>query len=536
MLRGTFSLGNTVHQLYPGLAWHSGQVQQVWGLGIGLWLLPFQAIWSLAGEGQFPSRVALIVAFGLFAFYAGKTGCRLAREHKTIFGIGLVWILLFNPSLWTLARAARDVFDETILYGVLVSLAVLVATIRVTAFNSRADFWICGVLAGLTPLVRPTVAIYGLMGITICVVVQYLRIKRVSAMAPVCVFAAGLIGVAVTNQFRFGSPFEFGHRLTVSSEEMVYITRFGNPYNETSGTAAARELFTALFFSPQLGIQDVFSHNAFHGQANQDRWRRLNFTAFGPAYFIAGALAIGASFWMRIRGSRAEFAADQKLALANLFWFSVSFTGLFAFYLHYPSIMSRYLMDFLPAMAGFVLLVWVLLPVVWRSVGVYALAVWLIYGIASSEAPVPSQTVGTQKSAAPAVSLESFAGSYGITKHPSETGIPLNGAGWDIETGIADDVVTLVLDKPRFVELDVSGRRDQNGEQARADLYRAMIDGKMLPMKSKQSEDDGFKVIFNIPESIRRENQDQILFLCFSDSFEQADRDSERFLYSVTWR
>lgn len=536
MLRGTFSLGDTVHQLHPGLAWHDGHVQQVWGLGIGLWLLPFQAIWSLAGGGQFPSRVALIAAFSLFAFYVGKTGCRWGREQKTAFGIGFVWILLFIPALWTLARAARVVFDETILYGVLVSLAILVATVRVIAFNARADFWICAVLAGLAPLVRPTVAIYGLMGVVICAVAQYAGIRRLSALAPVSIFIAGLAGAAITNQIRFGSPFEFGHRLTVSTEEIVYITRFGNPYKAASDTAAARELFTALFLSPQLGIQDVFSQNAFHGQANQDRWRRLSFTAFGPGYFIAAAFAIGAGFWMRVRGSSAELAVNQKMTLAILFWFGVSFAGLFAFYLHYPSLMSRYLMDFLPAMTGFVLLVWVLLPLAWRSVGIYVLAVWLIYGIASSEVPVPSQVADREKSATPAVSLESFAGSYEMTRHPSETGIPLNGAGWDIETGIADDVVTLVLDKPQFVELDVSERRNQNGEQTGADVYRAMIDGRMLPMKSKQSEDDGFKVLFNVPESIRRKNQNQILFLCFSDSFKQADRDSERFLYSVKWR
>jgi hypothetical protein len=372
------------------------------------------------------------------------------------------------------------------------------------------------------------------VGVIICGLNQYAGTKRISTLAATCIFFAGIIAAAVTNQIRFGSPTEFGHRLTVSSEEIVYITRFGNPFKDASDAAAAKELAAALFLSPEIGNWDAFSPNAFHGQAPQVRWRRLNFTTFGPSYFIISAFAVVAGVW---RLSRNKFADDQKTIVAMLLWFGASFISLLAFYLHYPSIMSRYLMDFMPAMTGFILLAWALLPAQWRRLAVYALAGWLIYGIGTAKVAIPSPTTEqTNKPPAPAVSIDSFGGSYTISKHPLQTGIQFNGAGWDAETGVADDVVMLMLDKPQFVELDVSERRTENDTETKADVYHAMIDGKMLPIKLQQSENDEFKVIFDVPESIRRQNQFQVVFLCFSDGFEKNDRDSERFLYLVKWK
>src|SRR6266853_4283536 len=76
LLHGHFYIGQSLADVRPGLAWHDGHVQQVWGLGVGLWLAPFQAVWSLSGGNEFPDRVALGFAFALLGFYTAATGLR----------------------------------------------------------------------------------------------------------------------------------------------------------------------------------------------------------------------------------------------------------------------------------------------------------------------------------------------------------------------------------------------------------------------------------------------------------------------------
>jgi len=74
LLHGHFYLSDSIYAIQPGLAWHNGQVHQVWGLGVGIWLLPFQAAWSLFGGGVFPDRIALAAAFALLGYYSIITG------------------------------------------------------------------------------------------------------------------------------------------------------------------------------------------------------------------------------------------------------------------------------------------------------------------------------------------------------------------------------------------------------------------------------------------------------------------------------
>src|SRR6266700_3547721 len=62
LLHGRFALSNNPKDLSTDLCWSGGGVQQVWGLGISLWLLPFDAVAEQVGESAFPYRLAL----GLF--------------------------------------------------------------------------------------------------------------------------------------------------------------------------------------------------------------------------------------------------------------------------------------------------------------------------------------------------------------------------------------------------------------------------------------------------------------------------------------
>jgi len=63
-----------------------------------------------------------------------------------------------------------------------------------------------------------------------------------------------------------------------------------------------------------------------------------------------------------------------------------------------------------------------------------------------------------------------------------------------------------------------------------------MIDGISLPLREVIPSDYGWQVIFDVPSKIQRQTNDEILFLCFSKSYDTEDRDSDRLLYSVRWR
>jgi hypothetical protein len=459
LLEGHLRLANSLADLRPGLVWHNGEVQQVWGLGVALWLLPFQALWRLAGGQSFPDQISLGVAFALLALYAGRTGLRWVQRGKTVFGLGFIWIILLNPPLWTLVRNSQLVFEETVLYGLLLALGILVAVVRVAVFDSQRDFWLCCVLAALSGLVRPTLLVYGFGGMFTCCLMAHFRSRPLKSMLPgVCLFICGLAMLALTNLERFGSPLEFGHRLTVSSQSMVYLTRFSNPFQEASNLAAAKELGGLLFLSPPIQDHAAFAESWFQGQAPDIRWRRLDQSTFDLSYLAIMILALSWPLWRLFRRPKVSSdPAELFLQRGLLAWPAMAFAALFLFYLHYPTIASRYLLDFLPAMAGFALAAWFWTSSRLRGLPILVLAGWLIYEFATSQVnQVSNQTEAAFPSSAkpPSTSLLPFAGTYSSAHHPSQTGLWFNGSGWDQESGIAEDIVILAVDQPQFIELN----------------------------------------------------------------------------------
>lgn len=546
LLHGHLFIGDSLAQLGPGLAWHNGHVQQVWGLGIGLWLLPFQAIWKLFGWQMFPDRVALGVAFTLFAYYLASTGLKITRNGDLAFGLGFMWLVLLCPPLWTLARASQLVFEETVLYGIIISLGILVGLVRVAYFNSRADYRLLCALAALSGFVRPTLAIYGLSGVLIAPLLLYRRHQLIMEIAVgIFGFLAALVLLGIANQLRFGSALEFGHHLTVNSDSMVYMTRFGNPYSETGTASAANELIGLLFLDSKIRDAGAYSDNLFPGQASTIRWRRLYLTLFDPIYALLCLVAIcGFIFWFarrwKSRRQMAERGANESDAMiAALFlWAGIAITGLVWFYLRTGVVASRYLLDFLPAFTALLVVAWLFISRLFPRLSLPLLAGWLLYELATAIVPAASLTAAPQPELAlpraVTTPLAQYQGGYSLSQHPALSGIAFNGHGWDPDAGFAGDIITLAVDQPQFIELHVSERRGINGQQARKDIYQAKMDGKTLSVRSATPESDGEKVVFEVPSKLQKGQQ--LVFLCFSGGYDAEDRDSERFLYSVRWR
>jgi len=543
LLEGHFSLADSIYQIDEGLAWYDGKVQQVWGLGVGLWLTPLEALSHWIGGEAFVGRVALGAAFVLLAFYCGSTAVKLAGCcRKPGAAVAVLWLILLCPALWTLARGRQSVFEETVLYAVVISLAILLAVIRVCCFASCLDLYLCSLLGAFVGFVRPTHAVYGVAGVLVCSLALLLRRRALGHVIGAClILAAGLTGLAWTNEVRFGSPWEFGHTLTVNSGAMVFLTRFHNPMEQVAAIDGISELFGLLFLGTQLPGGDVFASGLFPGQSSAVRWRGLNMSAFDISVPLMCVVAIGGALvWLWRRHGRHQCHRPTVLLTAGLVcWLLLTASVLARFYLRYPAIASRYLMDFAPALLAGLLLFWLGFMHRFPKVAIGTLSVWLLFEIGSAQVirsgePQGPAFEGRELPAAEGRRLPAFQGSYSIGQHPQYSEIAYNGYGWDDVTGYAGPIVMVAVDKPEFLELTVGERRGDPRDGS--DVYRARIGHSELVLERVVKEDQGNRVIFRVPRAIQQRGGDELVFLCFVDGNDLDERNSTRMLRSIKWR
>jgi hypothetical protein len=210
--------------------------------------------------------------------------------------------------------------------------------------------------AGLTGLIRPTVWFYGLatalVASTILVGHRGRAALRVIALG-LALFVAGGSALYATNARRFGRGTEFGHRLNVHSlPGNIVATRFSHPFERAGTVEAAKELIGSLFDRPEQRSRRGFYQTGLHrGQSPLSRWREYYFTTFSWPYLpaIAVGLVLGALAWRR-RG--------DPLARTLGAWAVLGGAPLFVFYLHSPSVSSRYQLDLAPAFVALIVIVW----------------------------------------------------------------------------------------------------------------------------------------------------------------------------------
>ena len=202
LLRGDLAVSRNVGDLKFDHTWSEQGVQQVWGLGVPLWRLPFEAAAKMLGFDAFPDRLA----FGLFALLVGLVVLKVWMSAEdgtsnpcstnapapsagwqliTGFGAGVIILLLFPPFL-TLLQVRGAVWEEAVAYEYL--FAVLQVTLLV-AFVRQPVAWrfliVCA-LAGFGGLIRPTLAFYGFATVVVASVAWLVTLPRqASRVSPV---------------------------------------------------------------------------------------------------------------------------------------------------------------------------------------------------------------------------------------------------------------------------------------------------------------------------------------------------------------
>jgi len=569
MLDGHFELSHSIENIEWDLAWHDGRLNHVWGLGIGMWILPFETAFRCCGGRDLPDRIPLLVAVALLAWYTSRTAMVIAHLSRSrISGILFVYLTLAFPPLWNLAWGRKLVYEDTVLYATILALTLLMGTIRSFLLRSPTDFYIVCVLGALSSLVRPTFGIYGaiapcLSGLAMLRFrgTHFTRNPRIVVQigAGWILVLAGFLLLVYSNQKRFGSPWEFGHRLNVSGDMIIYATRFGNPFAGVGSIDAAKELFSWIFLSPFHQTGDWCAPNILPWQANTIRWRDIYQPTFDPTWLLVlgYGLVAGVGFlWHRgTKGTKARWKSlmgdkpFQRLITALLLWFAVASVALSAFYLRFPTISTRYILDFSPAFLSIFLAVMLLKVRRFPKTVVTAACLWLICehmmllfhpGVEKSDPLKPFSFSEVQRlPVANGKKISEFKGKYTVEQHPNQTGIRYNGFGW-FTNGLSKSVISLMVDRPQLLEICLAEHQEGTERPAASGVYRARIDNEELPIQYLTHEffgtNSAIRIRFGIPAKVLRQNGDQVVFLCLTKSLEEADLRSIRRLYEIRWR
>lgn len=570
LLRGTLALSRSPTDTTHDLTWSEGGVHQVWGLGVPLWRLPFEAVARVFGFQAFPDRLAFAAALALWAVivlslltpakHPSETSEASHGRNSLIVGL-----ILLCPVFLELCNSRFDIYEEAVAYEYLFGTGILAGLLTHLRSSTYRGAVLLALFAGLGPLIRPTLIFYGIGTVAALILVQPKARTLRGIIAIGSAFAMGPLLVLATNHLRFGHPMEFGHQLNLQHLfGSMYATRFDHPFAKEPLTSSARELIGLLFGTPDLNDFDLYRKCFFPAQSPTVRWRNLYLRTYDVSWLVG--MVAGAGFAARsIRFLRSSAPSRDRTrhqgAVTAAIWSLCATIPLCGFYLRNEVISSRYLIDFAPAFVAALsaLILGFDLPV--RSVNArtksmrvaaYGFIVWIaVEGLLTQPLPPRPRaltypewlSIHNRQDHAPRLRVGSLStGSMPIGSvapdsvppfHVPWDGIPHNGAGWDKVTGDTASVVILFVDGPQFIQVDV--HPPKNTSQA-APWVRAKLDREHLPLTSITKLPEGrIRLIFEV-RNTEKKAQLQVLFLAFGPP-EALDASLSRYqLQSVNWR
>ncbi len=539
-LAGRLALSPSPDALAHDLAWTPSGVQQVWGLGVAMWQTPFELLARAVGQDPFPDRIALL-AFLAIAWFVLLRAFRRADERWWI-GAGSALITGLLPGVIAMVRGRMGVYEETELYAYVASMILLGGLVVFARGPTRNRYLALLLVAGAAGLVRPTVWFYGL-GTAGLATAIYLRAHARRALPILALgaalFVAGGATLYATNAARFGAGSEFGHRLNLESlPGNVYATRFSYPFERTGYVDAATELVGSVFAQPETGRKGFYARDLHAGQSSTIRWREYYFTTFSWPYLplLVAGLVLTVLAWRR--------RTDERWLGT---WAVIGALPLAVFYLHSPSISSRYDLDLAPAFAALLVVVW-RAGAAWaiaRKRGVFApvvlAALWLAAVLTGhARGRVASDLVDRDAAAAARAALSrapslphELPAVYDLADPKLETyldadGKPpelyLNGSGWERPSGRVAPAVHVFVSDPAFVEVVV--------EPADAQV-QVVVGRERLSLASTEPVPGGARLRFTMPSPMPGL---QVAFLAFGPDTSFDLPQTKIVLRSVRWR
>ena len=580
ILHGRLALSNTPAALDFDLAWSQNGVQQVWGLGIPLWRLPFEVVARFFGQSGFPDQLAFGIACWIVAYFVLKqwlplqffddsVGKEKGVSNSMISGIGVAFLFLCFPPFVNLLRTPNvGALAYVYIYGIGL-VTGLIAFFRKPAWWK---YWMLCSLAGLGGLVRPTLFFYGIVTLFLAgwVALQYqkkhLRLSLTGNilsqlkswqlwLGPTLFIIGGGI-LFFTNLFRFGNGFEFGHKLNVQNDDLlgnIYATRFDYPFENEPFLSSARELFGALFFVNHLNGLDWYCSNIFWGQSPTIRWRNFYFSTYDLSFVVlillgsmALALTVTRSLFKKMDMRTVTVYSTENILIG--LWSLGGALLLAIFYLHVPALSSRYMLDFAPAIAGIIAVFWLRLVRFslryWEhNIASFSLLFilfgWMGFEIDQAHFSYHSFSCSAtwedvvEKMQIPDGTVSLPAANYRKGFDFNQTGIPFNGTGWEADGTTAPAVILFVKD-PQFIKLEITDDSKKNRDNS--PLVRAKVGLEFLKEESCKKTTNSWLVKFSAPTRPLYQHGIQPLFLAFGPKEELAKIKTNYHLLDVSWK
>ena len=580
LLHGRLALSRNPADLCHDLCWSEGGVQQVWGLGIPLWLLPFEALAKLLGASPFPEMIALALFMAAAAYVVLQTwlGRLFDRDSRAAersdpdltrgaVAAGAILLFLFFAPLINLLRCRMYIYEEVMVYVYFFGLILCCGVLALARRPRWRRFWLLCALAGLGGLIRPTLVFYGSATIVAagCIMARFeegqlgLLAKRL--ILGLLAFMTGGGFLFVTNYLRFGSGWEFGHSLNLSPRFLlpnIYSLHFDYPFSRIPLGESARELFGALFQADNFAGR-LYASGIFPGQSATTRLRQFDFRTFDISYaagvgsaWLIGIWTAWKSLYPRVSpaGERGGFRPPPSYALL-IFWSALASAPLIVLYLKSPSITSRYMLDFAPAFAAALLGVhWFLMEsgaLSKRRLALCSLA--LVFGwqgleiaMAESSRGTPLHLTRESLTEIKAVQPSSFdppPDDYKIGDSLKKWGIQFNGVGWNEKTGRAASCATFFVESPEFLELELTAAPGAHATEASLAVIRAKVGLEYLERTSVMRVHDAWIVRYAPPKRPSYRTGLQTVSLAFvpsQDLGKYIGRSSPWILRRMSWR
>jgi hypothetical protein len=609
LLRGSLALSACPSALRHDLAWSEAGVHQVWGLGVPLCRLPFDALARICGSQHFPDRISFGIALGLVAwcvlatfwrslvpFNLGPSGNAASPELGTrvrpengsasramavCIWMGVVLLVLLFPPFVGLLKSRFEVYEEVIAYEYLAGVFLLCQMVVLARTPTASRYYLLCLCSGVGALVRPTMLCYSAGtvaagALALCLGAAEKGIHPVGGptlagfwprLARWFVLGGSMVGlgslpVLSSNAVRFGSPFEFGHKLNLQTlYSSVYSTRFEAPYEKEPLASAAVELFGMMFCTRELSGNRFHQPAVFPGQSATVRWREVYLTTYSPEYAALLVMALvlaGHSLWPLVHGQRpcpawrdmGEVCWPRQQVPVLCLWGLASAAGLVFLYLRIPCIASRYLLDFMPAFVAILAAGWLdacrqlsvrrhgHLLILGSLAVLVTWGCWRVAGTRCSYGgPVArsSQELEEGHEAMGGSTVPTLPEKYDLGDNLDRFGIPFNGVGWAGQTGEMMPVGIWFVSDPEYIELAVGGAGAPLSE-AEVGIIRAKIGLEALVRESLRRTSSGWNIRFHGPLRKRYQHGLQPLFVAILPPQEMAEGQTSVRVLQLRWR
>lgn len=331
-----------------------------WGLGVPLLRLPFDLLARVFGYAFFPCRILIILLLYITCYLICRRQLQFFKKlgfdalNSFVLSFSLLAVAFLSSAFFTLFMRWQAVYQEVVAYGVMVSFLLLLSLDNYFEKLTKKSLAVLCALLSFSVLIRPTIIFYLLASLFALVLFRTREMSIQKVCYGVIILAVGPTVVLLTNYLRFGSPFEWGYSLNLSAHpQNIYSLRFGYPFQHLDLITTVKELGHTLFFTPPEAIIKNAGLAAYKVKAYRF------FTFYGIPYnavTLAGlVMTIILVITLLITQRKKETHLTQSCWLSlkiYFFWGVFSFIMLFIFYLRSPTIHTRYIIDFLPAITA----------------------------------------------------------------------------------------------------------------------------------------------------------------------------------------